>query len=83
MPKHNIDPKEFDKWAANKEVEYASVSVARKTQPTHKDRLRFWVALNGNYRVTLGTSTLYSGDSFNQAATVYNNAIGDRQEGQN
>jgi hypothetical protein len=66
-----IKKKQFDMWASEKFIEYASESVSRKGNGVYLDRLRFMVRLSGGYKVTLGDQNIYDGDSFMEAANAY------------
>ena len=72
MKKTEIVKDEFEEWANNTFVDYASESV-----PGHDNRiqrLRFQVCLYGGFKVTLGEKVLYEGNSFVRAANAYNDA---------
>ena len=71
----SIDRKEFEIWKMDVELEYASRSIPRKPGSSTLDRLKFITTLNGGYKVTLGSKTLYEGGSFDEASCIYNEKL--------
>ena len=65
-----IDKSEFEAWAKDTPVMYASCSVSRGE---FNALLRFWAFVDGGgYKVTFGNKTLYEGGSFSTAAAEFN-----------
>lgn len=72
MKKPKIIRSEFEMWAMGTPVLYASCSV---NQGIIDMSLRFWAYVdNGAYKVTLGTTTLYCGESFADAVGAFDAA---------
>ena len=62
---------EFDEWCEGRWQQYASETIERGGLT---GRLRFEVSLAGVFRVTLGSKTLYEGESFDEAKVEYEGA---------
>lgn len=76
MPGVKINKEEFQKWAAESEIMYASESSIPHPRRKGVTRcLRFMCKLGGGYRVVLGSANvLYDGDGFDLAVEAYNTA---------
>ena len=72
MNKMRIEKEEYEKWATDKAVDYASTTVKGPGGLAY--RLVFYVLLSGTYRVTRGLDALYEGPSFSAAAAAFNEA---------
>ena len=68
-----VSKEDFDAWAKEKFVEYASTTIAAR----RNIRVRLVLSANlvGCFRVTKGSKILYEGDLFVAAQTYYNNEL--------
>jgi hypothetical protein len=71
MAKNKITKDEFDKWARDQWIMYASETFIKKDGL--RILLRFWISLDFEYKVTLGLDEIYRGRDFQNAAAIYNN----------
>jgi len=69
MEKIKVVKSEFETWAKETPIIYASESVSRGD---YRIMLRFYAYVDGGYKVTLGNKTIYEGDSFSMAADAFN-----------
>lgn len=72
MKRPQIEKGAYEAWAKSKVIEYAAARVI--TYPDGYIRLVFAVTLSGEYRVILGRTTLYAGDSFDAAKQAFDDA---------
>lgn len=74
MDKLLIVKSEFEDWGKNKLIEYASKSIESASRQGIMHRLIFGVYVGGGYKVTLGSETMYEGDSFTAAEEAFHSA---------
>jgi len=73
MQRIKVVKSEFEEWAKETPVIYASESV---TRGDCRLLLRFWAYVDGGgYKVTLANKTIYEGGSFSVAADAFNSNV--------
>ncbi|MCP2091698.1 UNVERIFIED_ORG: hypothetical protein J2Y81_007804 [Paraburkholderia sediminicola] len=63
----------FESWARDKAIEYTATTVDGP-RPDVRARLVSLAFVGGGYKIAKGGDTLYVGDSFEDAATTFNQA---------
>lgn len=69
-----IDKTEFEQYASEKAIQYRG--TYRELADGSFQWLRFWVYLDGRYKVMAREQILYQGDSLSDAIGIYNSEAG-------